>query len=164
MDLRYFDPTLSPARGHEDKSLIGCLMVKCAKVLIFIAGDRDGYGKDAEAAMALSLRKPVIFLCDEQARKDFFRDIHPLSRLIDFSSGLAVGAMATSSEADVARLFNRIFENSNTILSIRRNDTLGFAKASLARLFGFELMTGYCRCHKVPKGRIASPAGDQERS
>ena len=28
--LRYFDPTLSAASGHEDKGLIECLMVKCA--------------------------------------------------------------------------------------------------------------------------------------
>ena len=30
MNLRYFDPTLSAAGGHEDKGLIECLMVKCA--------------------------------------------------------------------------------------------------------------------------------------
>jgi len=32
MNLRYFDPTLSAAGGHEDKGLIECLMVKCAKL------------------------------------------------------------------------------------------------------------------------------------
>jgi excisionase family DNA binding protein len=31
LNLRYFDPTLSAAAGHEDKGLIECLMVKCAK-------------------------------------------------------------------------------------------------------------------------------------
>ena len=54
-DLRYFDPTVSAATNHEDKGLIECLMVKCAKVLIYNAGDKESYGKDAEAAMALSL-------------------------------------------------------------------------------------------------------------
>jgi hypothetical protein len=111
LHLRYFDPTMSAAQGHEDKGIIECLMVKCAKVLIYTAGDRDSYGKDAEAAMALSLGKPVIFLCDEENRECFFREIHPLSRLIDFKSGVTVGAMATSSIEEVAILLGRIFEN-----------------------------------------------------
>jgi hypothetical protein len=86
-------------------------MVKCAKVLIYTAGDKDSYGKDAEAAMALSLGKPVIFLCDEENRERFFREVHPLSRLIDFKSGVAVGVMATSSAEQAAQLLSRIFEN-----------------------------------------------------
>lgn len=111
LNLRYFDPTISAARGHEDKGLIECLMVKCSKVLIYNAGDRDSYGKDAEAAMALSQGKPVIFLCDEEDRRRFFGDVHPLSRLIDFQTGVVVGAMATSKVEDVALLLGRIFEN-----------------------------------------------------
>jgi hypothetical protein len=111
LQLRYFDPTLSAAAGHEDKGLIECLMVKCAKVLIYCAGEKDSYGKDAEAAMALSLGKPVIFYCDQEQKRRFFRDIHPLSRLIDFRSGVAVGAMATDSLTEVSELLRRIFEN-----------------------------------------------------
>jgi hypothetical protein len=111
LHLRYFEPTLSAAAGHEDKGLIECLMVKCSKTLIYMAGDKDSYGKDAEAAMALSLGRPVIFLCDELRRRQFFSDIHPLSRLIDFQSGVAVGAMATSSPDEAAQLLGRIFEN-----------------------------------------------------
>jgi hypothetical protein len=111
LQLRYFDPTLSAAAGHEDKGLIECLMVKCAKILIYCAGDKDSYGKDAEAAMALSLGKPVIFYCDQDQKRRFFRDIHPLSRLIDFRSGVAVGAMATDSLTEVSELIRRIFEN-----------------------------------------------------
>ena len=56
LNLRYFDPTLSAAAGHEDKGLIECLMVKCAKMLVYCAGERESYGKDAEAAMTLSFR------------------------------------------------------------------------------------------------------------
>jgi hypothetical protein len=44
--LRYFDPTLSAAAGHEDKGLIECLMVKCAKALVYCAGDKESYGKE----------------------------------------------------------------------------------------------------------------------
>ena len=108
--LRYFDPTMSAARGHEDKGLIECLMVKCSKVLIYSEGE-ESYGKDAEAAMALSLGKPVIFYCDRGVKTRFYRDVHPLSRLIDFRSGVAVGAIVTDSVDEVAELLRRIFAN-----------------------------------------------------
>ena len=111
LQLRYFDPTLSAAAGHEDKGLIECLMVKSAKVLVFCAGDRDSYGKDAEAAMALSLGKPVIFYCNHEQRYRFYRDIHPLSRLIDFNTGVAVGSMVTDKLDEVSELLYRIFSN-----------------------------------------------------
>ena len=111
MNLRYFDPTLSAAGGHEDKGLIECLMVKCAKMLVYSAGEKESYGKDAEAAMALSLGKPVIFYCDQEQRRRFYRDVHPLSRLIEFETGIAVGAMVTDKLEDVSHLIHRIFEN-----------------------------------------------------
>ena len=109
--LRYFDPTLSAAEHHEDKGIIECLMVKCAKVLLLNAGRRDSYGKDAEAAMALSLGKPVIIFADEDFRSSFFRDVHPLSRLIKFDTGVAVGAMVATSPDQVIDLLHRIFTN-----------------------------------------------------
>lgn len=111
LQLRYFDPTLSAAAGHEDKGLIECLMVKCSKVLVYCAGERESYGKDAEAAMALSLGKPVIFYCDSEQRHRFYRDVHPLSRLIEFETGVAVGAMVTDELSEVSELLYRIFEN-----------------------------------------------------
>jgi hypothetical protein len=112
LNLRYFDPTLSAAQGHEDKGLIECLMVKQCKALIYIAGEKDSYGKCAEAAMALSLGKPVIFLCDRAERLRFYRDVHPLSRLIEFDTGVAVGAFATDKSEQVSELLYRIFSNS----------------------------------------------------
>ncbi len=111
LHLRYFDPTMSAARGHEDKGLIECLMVKCAKVLVYCEGEKESYGKDAEAAMALSLGKPVIFYCDQGRKTDFFREVHPLARLIDFRSGVAVGAIVTADVSEVAELLKRIFTN-----------------------------------------------------
>jgi len=111
LQLRYFDPTLSAAKGHEDKGLIECLMVKCAKALVYCAGERESYGKDAEAAMALSLGKPVIFYCDQERRSRFYREVHPLSRLVEFDTGVVVGAMVTDSTDQVSELLFRIFEN-----------------------------------------------------
>src|SRR5438128_3092293 len=101
LNLRYFDPTLSAAKGHEDKGIIECLMVKCAKVLVYCEGEKESYGKDAEAAMALSLGKPVIFFCDHGKKTNFYRDVHPLARLIDFCTGVAVGAILTDKTFDV---------------------------------------------------------------
>ena len=111
LEIRYFDPTLSAASGHENKGLIECLMVKCSKVLIYCAGEKESYGKDAEAAMALSLGKPVIFLCDHEQRTRFYKEVHPLSRLIHFETGVAMGTIVTDKEEDVSLLIERIFEN-----------------------------------------------------
>jgi hypothetical protein len=114
--LRYFDPTISAADGHEDKGLIECLMVKCAKALIYFAGESDSFGKDAEVSMALSLGKPVIILCPAtekgEQRMKFFRDIHPLSRMIQMETGIPVGAMITNDPTIAAKLLERIFTNS----------------------------------------------------
>ncbi len=111
LNLRYFDPTLSAAEGHQDKGLIECLMVKCAKILVYCAGERESYGKDAEAAMALTLGKPVIFYCDQTQKSRFYRDVHPLSRLIEFETGVAVGAIVTDKVDEVITLIYRLFEN-----------------------------------------------------
>ena len=61
--------------------------------------------------MALSLRKPVIFYCDQKQKSRFYKEVHPLSRLNDFSTGVAVGAIVTDSTSEVAELLHRIFEN-----------------------------------------------------
>lgn len=111
LEIRYFDPTMSAASGHEDKGLIECLMVKCAKLLVYCAGEKESYGKDAEAAMALSLGKPVIFLCDHEQKSRFYKDVHPLVRLIHFETGIAVGSIVTESLTDVSELIYRVFEN-----------------------------------------------------
>jgi hypothetical protein len=61
--------------------------------------------------MALSLGKPVIFFCDRAARTRFYRDVHPLARLIDFRSGVAVGAIVSDDVDQIAELLRRIFSN-----------------------------------------------------
>ena len=111
MNLKYFDPTMSAADGHLDKGIIECLMVRCSKVLLYCAGATDTFGKDAEAAMALSLGKPVIFYCDEDARKDFYKEVHPLSRLVNFNNGVVVGAIVTDKIEEVSKLLVKIFSN-----------------------------------------------------
>jgi ribosomal protein L13 len=111
LEVRYFDPTLSAALGHVDKGIIECLMVKAAKVLVYVAGSSETLGKDAEFTMALSQGKPVIIFCDDEEREHFYRDVHPLTRLIDFNSGVPVGAIVTHSREIVRTLLNRILRN-----------------------------------------------------
>jgi hypothetical protein len=131
LKLRYFDPTMSAANGHEDKGLIECLMVKCAKVLIHNVGEKDSFGKAVEAAMAMSLGKPVIFFCDEEARHAFYRDVHPLSRLITFETGVAVGAMVTDNRLHVIELLSRIFRNDMEFELTKKKDDYFLLKERL---------------------------------
>jgi hypothetical protein len=114
LNVRYFDPTMSAAEGHEDKGLIECLMVKSAKVLIYSAGSRESYGKDAEAAMALTQGKPVIVYCPDESRRQLYREVHPLARLIDFRTGVANGWMVARSPEEVATLLSNILRNGMT--------------------------------------------------
>jgi len=128
LHLRYFDPTMSAAKGHEDKGLIECLMVQCAKVLVYCEGEKESYGKDAEAAMALSLGKPVIFYCDRGKKTMFYRDVHPLARLIDFRSGVAVGAIVSDDVMQVAELLKRTFENTMEYRIEHHEKRVGYLK------------------------------------
>lgn len=47
-----------------------------------------------------------------QQREKFFRDVHPLSRLIEFATGVAIGAMVTRDRDVAAELLSRLFTNS----------------------------------------------------
>lgn len=126
-DLRYFDPTMSATNSHEDKGLIECLMVKAARMLIYAAGEGDSYGKDAEAAMALCLGKPVIFYCGNNAkRSDFFRNVHPLSRLVNFDTGVACGVIICEKIEEVATILKRIFSNTMQYNLKQKKDTPGY--------------------------------------
>ncbi len=131
LKLRYFDPTLSAAESHEDKGLLECLMVKCAKMLIYNAGKADSYGKDAEAAMALSLGKPVIFYCDTETKRKIFQEIHPLSRLINFHNGVAVGTIVMDELREVPEMVRRIFMNDMEFELTRKRDGYFLLKEQL---------------------------------
>lgn len=127
LTLRYFDPTISAAESHEDKGLIECLMVKSARILVYSSGDRDSYGKDAEAAMALSLGKPTIFYCPEESKKNkFFKDVHPLSRLVNFQTGVAGGVVVCSTATEVADILERIVENRMRYDLLQKENSPGY--------------------------------------
>ncbi|HED05383.1 MAG TPA: hypothetical protein ENI61_01705 [Ignavibacteria bacterium] len=114
-NIRYFDPTNSASENHEDKGLAECLMVNCAKILVYFAGEKDSFGKDVEAAIALSLGKPVIIFCPDtpkgQERLKIFKDIHPLTRLTTVGGGVACGALVTKKTDDVKNILCNIIKN-----------------------------------------------------
>jgi len=113
--LRFFDPTLSASDSHEDKGIIECLMVKTAKALIYFAQHKESLGKVSEYAMALTLGKSVIILCPDDARGKelyaFYKDSHPLTRLIEFSTGIVNGAIITTNLDYVINIVDRLFSN-----------------------------------------------------
>jgi hypothetical protein len=61
--------------------------------------------------MALSQGKPVILYCSDPARRQLYRDVHPLARLIDFQTGVANGWMVASTPDQVAELLSRTLRN-----------------------------------------------------
>lgn len=125
--LRYFDPTISAADSHEDKGLIECLMVKSARILVYSAGLKDSYGKDAEAAMALSMGKPTIFYCKEKDGKaKFYKDVHPLSRLVNFQTGVAGGVIVCQSTNEVEDILKRLIKNEMEYTLVQKENNNGF--------------------------------------
>ncbi len=129
LHLRWFDPTRSACSGHEDKGLVECLMVALAQAVLYFAGTKSSWGKDAEAAMALSRGTPVVILCPDteegNATARMFRDIHPLSRLTDVRFGVAVGAMVTTDERQVPEILRRLFSGEMEY-RLERRDSGGF--------------------------------------
>ena len=87
-------------------------MVKSARMLIYHTGDRESYGKDVEAAMALCLGKPTIFYCsNEESKANFYKNVHPLSRLVNFQNGVAGGVIVCVSEEEVINIVYRLITN-----------------------------------------------------
>lgn len=60
LNLRYFDPTMAYAPDRIDKGLSEALMLKRARVTIFLAQETDTLGKDSELASTLAQGKVVI--------------------------------------------------------------------------------------------------------
>jgi len=58
--LRYFNPTQSWVGDRIDKGLVEALMLRRARVTIYMAQKSDTFGKDSEASVALGQGKPVI--------------------------------------------------------------------------------------------------------
>ncbi|HEY9756758.1 MAG TPA: helix-turn-helix transcriptional regulator [Oculatellaceae cyanobacterium] len=58
--LRYFNPTQSWIQDRVAKGLVEALMLRRARMTIYMAQREDSFGKDSEASVALGQGKPVI--------------------------------------------------------------------------------------------------------
>lgn len=58
--LRYFNPTQSWIEDRVAKGLVEALMLRRARVTLYMAQKADSFGKDSEASVALGQGKPVI--------------------------------------------------------------------------------------------------------
>jgi hypothetical protein len=129
-NIRYFDPTLSAAQYHEDKGMIECLMVKTAKLLLYFAQHKESLGKVSEFAMALSQGKPVVVLCPDDTKGQellrFYRESHPLMRLVDLRTGTPNGAIVCSKVRDVVILIDRILSNRMEYDLAQKDDASGY--------------------------------------
>ncbi len=111
LNIRYFDPTMSASKCHEDKGLLECIMVRAAECLLYFDQNKDTWGKITEAAMGLTLGKPVIVVCPDRDRAEFLRHSHPLSRLVFHETGMAIGTMVVETNSDARELLRRLFTN-----------------------------------------------------
>jgi hypothetical protein len=82
---------------------------------VYVASDRDSFGKDSELATMLVQGKPAIVFVPEGAHNDerarLFRETHPLSMQVALHNGVAHGVMVVRTQYDCARLLNGLFTN-----------------------------------------------------
>ena len=119
LKLRYFDPTVSFDDDRIKKGLIECLMLRRARVTIYLAGAEDTMGKDSELAATLAQGKPVIVYVASEVpgrktavemdrRADTFRVTHPLGVQIDALTGVAHGIIVVRTADSCARMLRKV--------------------------------------------------------
>ncbi len=113
--LNCFDPTMSQSRDPRTKGLIECLMLKRATAAVYVANERDSFGKDSELATMLVQGKPAVVYVPQGAeyenRAKMFTESHPLSMQVDLDTGVAHGVMVVRTAPTCARLLFAIFTN-----------------------------------------------------
>jgi transcriptional regulator with XRE-family HTH domain len=86
LHLRYFNPTLSWVADRVAKGLVEALMLRRARLTIYMAQKQDTFGKDSEASVALGQGKPVIVY---------------VPRLFDAEQGIHSESLYQRSEAEL---------------------------------------------------------------
>jgi hypothetical protein len=109
LNLRYFDPTVAYFENRITKGMLEALMLKRAKLTLYVAGEEDTFGKDSECAATLVQGKPVVVYIekDDKNRKEkldkrarLFRDIHPLGLQVCHQTGVANGVIVVRNPQD----------------------------------------------------------------
>ena len=90
LNLRYFDPTLAYAPDRIDKGLSEALMLKRARLTIYLAQETETLGKDSELACTLAQGKVVIAFVPE-ADEELFAALE--KELQDSYPGVGLGSL-----------------------------------------------------------------------
>lgn len=85
LNIRYFDPTQAYCKPRIDKGLSEALMLKRAKLTIYLVQESDTLGKDSELASTLAQGKPVVAFIPEVTESFFEEFLSQLSELSDQS-------------------------------------------------------------------------------
>lgn len=113
LNLRYFDPTVAYCENRIAKGLLEALMLRRAKLTLYVAGERDTFGKDSECAATLTQGKPVIVYVEESngergknldERARIFKNIHPLGLQVCCQTGVANGVIVVRNAVDCRRI------------------------------------------------------------
>jgi transcriptional regulator with XRE-family HTH domain len=89
LHLRYFNPTQSWIEDRVAKGLVEALMLRRARLTVYMAQKTDTFGKDSEASVALGQGKPVIVY---------------VPRLFDPSTGIDSESLMAMAPADLEKL------------------------------------------------------------
>jgi hypothetical protein len=109
LNLRYFDPTIIYCENRIAQGLLEALMLKRAKLTLYVAGKTDTFGKDSECAATLVQGKPVVVYVEEtnddkkgkmDRRARLFKDIHPLGLQVCHQTGVANGVIVVRNSQD----------------------------------------------------------------
>jgi transcriptional regulator with XRE-family HTH domain len=89
LHLRYFNPTQSWIADRVAKGLVEALMLKRARLTVYMAQKGDTFGKDSEASVALGQGKPVIVY---------------VPRLFDRETGIDSDALMSMTSDEITQL------------------------------------------------------------
>jgi hypothetical protein len=75
LDLTYFDPTISYTESRIDKGLIEGLMLRRARVTVYMVQEGETLGKDSELAATLAHGRPVIAYLQERSEEEIVAEL-----------------------------------------------------------------------------------------
>lgn len=75
LELTYFDPTISYTESRIDKGLIEGLMLRRARVTLYMVQEGETLGKDSELAATLAHGRPVIAYLQERSEKEIVAEL-----------------------------------------------------------------------------------------
>lgn len=102
LNIRYFDPTVIYFENRIAQGLLEALMLKRAKLTLYVAGEEDTFGKDSECAATLVQGKPVVVYVEEtnDGRAQLFKESHPLGLQVCHQTGVANGVIVVRNPQD----------------------------------------------------------------